>query len=369
MQSEIELKLFGEAVMKLIRKEDLSKEEANSCWKQIIKNEQPELQQGAFLAALAMKGETETEIAGSWEAIYELDTHKVDLSSVYPLVENCGTGMDTLKTFNISTAAGIIAAAKGVYLARHGARALSSKVGTVDVVEQFGVDVECSAELVKRSIEKAKIGLFNGMSSKIHPKALFRILSQIRFGSTLNIAGSLANPARPQYAVRGVFSEKMVANTIKTMKEIGYKKAMVFFGHDDGAGKGMDELSIIGSSAAAELDKDGGISYFDISPDEFGIKKSDYNEIKTKESAKDGAKLIVDILNGAGSRAQEDAVALNAAPILYIAGITKDIKEGFEMASEVIKRKEGIGKLKEWVSTQNECPETGLNKLSALLSA
>jgi anthranilate phosphoribosyltransferase len=104
--------------------------------------------------------------------------------------------MDALNTFNISTAAFIVVAANGIYMAKYGARAIISKCGAVDILEAVGIDVDCEVEIVKRSIEKSGIGISNGMSPKIHPQ----LATQIRFGTFLNIAASLANPALPRYA-------------------------------------------------------------------------------------------------------------------------------------------------------------------------
>ncbi|MEA2053312.1 MAG: anthranilate phosphoribosyltransferase, partial [Euryarchaeota archaeon] len=148
---------FGTKISDLIREEDVTREEVRAMFRQVLLNEQPDLQQGAFLAALTAKGETPEEIAGIWDAIYELDTVPVTPTVPQPLVENCGTGMDALKTFNISTAAAIVAAADGVYMTKHGARAISSNCGAIDILESVGIDVECDTELVKRSIEKAGI--------------------------------------------------------------------------------------------------------------------------------------------------------------------------------------------------------------------
>jgi anthranilate phosphoribosyltransferase len=219
---EDNLRYFGGKVDLLIRRVSLSRSEAKELFIQILQNVQPDLQQGAFLAAITAKGATPEEIAGIWEAIYEIDTVKVRPEVNGPLVENCGTGMDAIKTFNISTAASIVAAADGINMAKHGARAITSRCGAVDILETLGVDVDCGAELVKRSIERAGIGIFNGMSGKVHPQALGRILSQIRFGTVLNIAGSLANPALPSCGVRGVYSREMILPTARVMHEIGY---------------------------------------------------------------------------------------------------------------------------------------------------
>ena len=261
---EESLRYFGSRVDALIKGSNLTRDEASFLFKQILNNEQPDLQQGAFLAAITAKGATPAEIAGIWEAIYEIDTVKVHPDVNGPLVENCGTGMDGIKTFNISTAASLVAAADGITMAKHGARAITSKCGAVDILETLGVDVECNADLVKRSIERAGIGIFNGMSAQIHPSALYRILSQIRFGTILNMAGSLANPARPAYAVRGVYSEKMVRPIAEAMREIGYNRAFVVHGRSRDDMRGMDELSTLGRSCVAELTEDGMIRTYAI---------------------------------------------------------------------------------------------------------
>jgi anthranilate phosphoribosyltransferase len=228
---ESSLREFGRNIQQLIEKQHLSRETCHAMFRQLMENRQPDLQQGAFLAALAAKGETVEEIAGAWEAIMALDTTKIDIDGAAPLVENSGTGMDSLKTFNVSTAAAVVAASGGVRMARHGARALTSKCGTVDLLDELGIDVACSVEHVGRSIDQAGIGIFNGMSPRVHPNALFRILSQIRFGSTLNIAASLASPCRPTHGLRGVYAEQVIGKVVDIMQAIGYRRAMVVHGN------------------------------------------------------------------------------------------------------------------------------------------
>jgi anthranilate phosphoribosyltransferase len=144
------------------------------------------------------------EVAGAWEAIRDVDTIPVHLDVSTAVMDNCGTGRDHLKTFNISTAASVMAAAGGVTVARHGARAITSRCGTVDVAEALGVDVEGGVEIAKRSVEGCGLGLFNGTSRAVHPRGLFRILPQIRLGTTLHLAGSLASPAQATLGVGGL---------------------------------------------------------------------------------------------------------------------------------------------------------------------
>jgi anthranilate phosphoribosyltransferase len=157
MWSEDSIKEFGWNIQKLIEKKDLTRQQSYDMFKEVLLNQQPDLQQGAFLSALTSKGETPQEIAGAWQAIVELDTTPVSKEFGGPVVENSGTGMDGLKTFNVSSAAAVVAAAGGVRLARHGARALTSTCGTVDLLEAVGIDVECEVQTVENSIEQAGI--------------------------------------------------------------------------------------------------------------------------------------------------------------------------------------------------------------------
>jgi anthranilate phosphoribosyltransferase len=364
---EENIKKFGSVIMRLINKENLTRAEAKEAFQQILLNEQPEIQQGAFLAALKSKGETFEEIAGSWEAIYELDTVKIIPETASPTVENCGTGMDSLKTFNISTAASIIAAAAGITMAKHGARAITSVCGTIDVLEAIGVDVDCDPQIVKKSIEEAGIGIFNGMSPKIHPNALGRILSQISFGTTLNIAASLANPALPQYAVRGVYSRELVITTARVMKEIGYKRAVVVHGLDEDGMAGMDEASTLGATIIAELKDDGIIEEYSVLPEDLGIKRASRESIAPLGNTIKEASRLVGILSGKVDGSCADIVCLNASFLLCLMNISVDILEGFKMARVIIRSGQAINKLNDWVQIQQTPKNNGLLKLKNLL--
>ncbi len=364
---EEKMMYFGNKVDSLIKGLNLDRSEARELFCQILLNVQPDLQQGAFLAAITAKGATPEEIAGIWEAIYEIDTVKVCPEVDGPLVENCGTGMDAIKTFNISTAASIVAASDGIIMAKHGARAITSKCGAVDILEELGVDVECDVALVKKSIEHAGIGIFNGMSGKVHPQALYRILSQIRFGTILNIAGSLANPALPTLGVRGVYSREMVLPIARAMREIGYRRAFVVHGLCADGTRGMDEISTLGETIAAELNDDGEINEFTISAREMGIEKGDETSILHQADRKREAVRLLRILSGDEVGPRREIVCLNAAPILYIAGHASDMLDATEKAAEIIDSGKPIDKLKAWVSEQNANPGERLEHLEEML--
>lgn len=359
-------KEFGSVISRLIQSKNISRNESKAMFSQILRNEQSDMNQGAFLAAFAAKGETAEEIAGSWEAIYELDTEKVIPETELPLVDNSGTGMDSLKTFNISTAASIIAAANGITMAKHGSRAITSYCGTIDILEKLGVDVECDIEVVKKSIEKAGIGIFNGMSPKVHPQALGRILSQISFGTVLNIAASLANPALPKYGVRGVYSKEMLEPVAKVMKEIGYKKAIVVHGVTEDGTLGMDEASSLGETFIAELKEDGTITKYSFSPEDLGIKRATRDEVASLNNLEEEAIRMIALLTGKDSGSRSDIVCLNTALILYLMNQCDTIREGFDKAKDIIASGKAIRKLRDWVEKQNHNPQTGLSQLEKL---
>jgi len=356
--------ILGNLITRLIAKEDLTKGESYEGFRMVLNNEVSDMQQGAFLAALTSKGETAAEVAGGWRAVYDLDTQKVEMNGM-AIVDNCGTGMDTFKTFNISTAASLIAAAGGVKIARHGARAITSSCGTVDMAEFLGVDMECSVNIVARSIKETGIGLFNGMSPQVHPMALGRILSQICFGSPLNIAASLAHPASPKIAVRGVYSPTLLRPVAEVMQSIGYTDALVIYGAIAGSNKGMDEASVCGTTTGIHL-KNGEFSDFSFDPEEYGIKKYDADRLAADHDKKRAAIKMYRLLAGEGDEAQSDTVVLNSALIFYIKNMVETIPEGIEKARELLLSGKGLELLERWVEVQNDDPDKGLQKLAKL---
>ena len=358
---------LGATITRLIQKENLTRNEAKQSFASVLSDEVTDMQQGAFLAALTAKGETKEEVAGSWEAIYDLDTTKVDLESDIKTVDNSGTGMDTFKTFNISTAASIIAAAGGIPMARHGARAITSVCGTVDMAEALGVDVECTVDLVVKSIKTAGLGLFNGMSPHIHPMALGRILSQIHFGSTLNIAASLANPALPSIGVRGVYSKEIILPVANVMKEIGYKSAIVLHGSIDESDKGMDEASVCGITHCAQISEKDGINEFTIDPKKLGLSIKNSKDLSPEKDIKTESKRFAALLNNRENNARKNAALLNAGLIFLAADRATTLEDGIEQAAGILESGKAFQTLEKWVEAQNTDPKTGLKKLHSLV--
>ena len=366
---------FGALITRLIQKENLTRSETKNAFVSVLNNDITDMQQGAFLAALTSKTETEQEVAGAWEAIYDLDTTKVVIDKNIDTVENSGTGMDTFKTFNISTAAAIIAAAGGIPMARHGARAITSVCGTVDMAEALGVDVDCSADRVAKSIGTAGLGLFNGMSPSIHPNALGRILSQIHFGSTLNIAGSLANPALPSIGVRGVYSREMIRPVADVMKEIGYKSAIVLHGtieassdpSGDHCSKGMDEASVCGITLCARISGNDEVEMFTIDPQKLNLSIKDCTDLSPGKDIQTESRRFAALLTGNENCARKDAALLNAGLIFLAADQVTTLESGIEKAARLLESGTAFQTLEKWVEAQNRNPEKGLKRLHSLV--
>ena len=362
------LEWFGSMVDRLLRKEDLDRKTVREMFSQVLRDEQPELHQGAFLAALAAKGETAAEIAGAWEAIREVDTIQVHLDVSTPVMDNCGTGRDPLKTFNISTAAAVVAAAGGVTVARHGARAITSRCGTVDVAEALGVDVDGGVAIAKRSVEECGLGLFNGMSRSVHPQGLFRILPQIRFGTILHLAGSLASPVQATLGVRGVFSAEMVERVARVMAEIGYRQAFVCHGLNQEGGPAMDEASNLGPTAVCQLRENGLLERFTFLPEDVGLKRGRAEELLSSGRPEQEASRLVRLLSGRENGSRLDVICLNAAPMFLLAGRVRDLPAGIELSRDLIHSGKALLQLERWVASQNRNPQAGLDRLDQVLT-
>lgn len=356
---------FGASVQRLIERKNLTCEESCRLFSELLLNRQPDLQQGAFLAALVAKGETVDEIVGAWQAIDNLDTvHLVNLPE--DIFDNSGTGMDGFKTFNVSSAAALVAAAHGIPVARHGARAITSRCGTVDIMEALGVNVECTPESVAESIRSVGIGLFNGMSPQIHPGGLGRILSQIRFGTTLNIAASLAHPARPRRALRGVYSASLVEPVAQVMKKIGYLQGMVVYGTIDGSQHGIDELSICGMSRVCHFVGDE-VKTFEVTPEEAGLCRRAPSDIAATGSLAEESKRFINVVAGSGrDKGCEDFVALNAGAILWMEGKSPSLAVAVSDARHTLTSGGALDKLRRWCVCQGDEAGNGIKRLRRL---
>jgi anthranilate phosphoribosyltransferase len=233
-------------------------------------------------------------------------------------------------------------------------------------MEAMGINVEIEPETVAASICTAGIGLFNGMSARVHPGGLGRILSQIRFGTTFNIAASLANPARPKAALRGVYADSLIDPVAQVMKEIGYQRAMIVHGSIDGITAGMDEFSVCGTTRVKRISADSDSS-FDVSPEEVGLPRRTAGEIAATGSLAEESRRFLAVVAGTGRYPGcEDFVALNAGAILWMEGVSPTLSAGVVDARCTLTSGGALEKLRQWSECQADDARSGIMRLQQL---
>jgi len=333
--------MIKELISRLVNREDLTESEMEQAIEFIMEGKATPSQIASFITALRMKGETVDEICGAAKAMRKkalsLSVNKGD----EVLLDTCGTGGDAHNTFNISTACAFVAAGGGIKVAKHGNRAVSSKCGSADVLEAMGVKIDLSPELVKRCIEEVGIGflfapIFHGaMKHALAPRR------EIGIRTIFNLLGPLTNPAGADVQVLGVFSPELTEKIASVLMKLGIKEAFVVSGID-----GMDEISICGPSRISHL-KNGNITTFEIAPEDLGLKSASLDEIKGGDT-EENARIIKAIFSGErGPR--RDAVVINSAAAFVVSGKASDLKEGINMAEEVIDAGLAMKKLNELI--------------------
>jgi anthranilate phosphoribosyltransferase len=263
-----------------------------------------------FLVALARKGETVDELVGAAQAMRD---SMVEIPSVRrPVVDTCGTGGDGSQTFNISTAAAIVAAAAGVCVAKHGNRKITSATGSADVLAELGINLDADAKCVERCL--TELGLCFCFAPRFHPamRHVAEVRKSIAHPTIFNRLGPLCNPARAECQVLGVGDQTLQEKLASALQQLGTKRSIVVRGDD-----GVDELSISGTSKVIEIFGDSK-SEFSWHPADFGLDTAD-RMLLFADSPASSANCIRDVLSGAPG-ACRDAVVLNAACALWIAG-------------------------------------------------
>ena len=249
------------------------------------------------------------------------------------MVDTCGTGGDDSGTFNISTAAAIVAAAAGARVAKHGNRAASSKSGSADVLEALGARIDLPFERIGQGIRQIGIGFLFAQAAHTAARHAMPARKQLGVRTVFNLLGPLTNPAKAQAQVLGVFSGDVVDVVAETLAALGTEHAFVVHG----AGK-LDEISLAGPTVVAEV-RGGRVRKFEVTTETFGKKPAPLEAISGGSPA-ENAKLIRRIFNGRvedeRGRARRDIVVMNAAAALVAAGVAKDFQEGAQKAEEAI---------------------------------
>jgi anthranilate phosphoribosyltransferase len=314
-----------EYIEPLLRGEHLTFEQASKVLDIIFEGQVPESQIAAFLTAMRCKV-TANELAGLAKSLRE---HAVKMDTgIDNLVDTCGTGGAAVKTFNISTAAALVAAGAGVHVAKHGNRGITSKCGSADVLAALGVNIEAGPEIVARCISQAGIGFM--FAPKYHPamKYVQPVRKAIGFRTVFNILGPLANPAGAQAQVLGVADEALMPVVAEALNLLGVRHAMIVHSN------GLDEISTMGPTKITEL-KAGRLTEWTLYPADCGIKMTNLDTLAGGD-AKNNAEIVKNILSGKDTGARKDIVVLNAAAAIIVGGLADNFASAVRIAEQSI---------------------------------
>jgi anthranilate phosphoribosyltransferase len=311
---------------RLLDGHDLTRDEAREAMNTIMSGEATPAQIGGFLVALRLKGETADEIAGCAEAM------RAHVLAVHPqredLVDTAGTGGDGGRTFNISTAAALVAAAAGAGVAKHGNRAVSSASGSADVLEALGFELELPPERIAESIDTLGFGFLFAPTHHPAMKHAAPVRKELAARTVFNVLGPLTNPAGARAQVVGVYSPDLVKTLAEVLAALGARRAFVVHG----AG-GIDELSPAGPNLVYEV-VDGGVREREIDPLALGIARC-APEVLRGGSPEENAAAIREVFEG-GNGGRRDAILLNAAGAIAAGGHAQDLREGLELARKAV---------------------------------
>jgi len=325
---------------KILSHEHLSQPDMSSMMDAIMTGQLSDMQIAAFMIALRIKGESIDEIASAAEVMRKF-SNKVAIDNTTHLIDTCGTGGDSLQTFNVSTLSSIIAASAGAIVAKHGGRSVSSKCGSADVLESLGVNVNLGFENLSKLVNKIGIGFM--FAPNYHPamKYVAPVRKELGVRTIFNMLGPLTNPAGAQRQVIGVFCKDLCMVFAEVLQKLGSKHVLVVHGED-----GMDEISITDKTTVAEL-KDNQINQYEISPNDFGLKKGSMTDI-TVENVEESKQKILAILDGERGSARDISV-LNAGAAIYVSGLAGSIEKGLNLAEKLIDSGEARHKLEELI--------------------
>ena len=331
-------------ISKVVEKQDLTEEEAHQAMGIIMDGDASSAQIASFVTGLRMKGETIPEITGFARAMRTRAVHIAAKGKEW-ILDTCGTGGDGHGTFNISTTVSFVAAGKGITVAKHGNRSVSSRCGSADVLEALGVNIQLPPERVEACLQA--VGLAFLFAPLFHPAMKYALAPRKEMGirTVFNLLGPLNNPAGANAQIVGLYRGDLTRPIGEVLKNLGCRGAFVVHGEDH-----CDEISITGKTIVSHLRK-GTITTYDVQPEDFGLKRSTLEHIQGG-TAQDNAKILLEVLGGA-SGPKRDVVLLNAGAAFVSADRARDMKEGIAMAEESIDSGEAMGKLRELVAFSN----------------
>ena len=330
------------AIKQLTGHQDLEAEDMIAVMGDIMRGLTSEVQNAAFLVGLQMKGVKAAELLGGAKVMRELST-RVEVAHREHLVDTCGTGGSGCGTFNVSTAAAIVAAAGGARVAKHGNRGATSSSGSADVLEAAGVNLMLNPGQVARAVDEVGIGFLFAPSHHSAMRYVAGVRRELGVRTVFNLLGPLTNPAAAPNQVLGVFDAAWILPMLEVLRELGSEHVLVVAAED-----GLDEISLVAPTRVGEL-KGGQITDYLIKPEDFGVNgHADYRALQVSSPAESLA-LLQAALSGQ-HEAAGDIVALNAGAALYVAGLAEDLAAGIEQARVILDSGVALRKLEQLVS-------------------
>src|SRR4051812_26559891 len=314
-------------LLKLCRREDLTRDEAREAFAHVMSGDATDAQIGGLLVGLAAKGTTVEELVGAATVMRDKATGiGCDVDGI--VLDTCGTGGDVRGTFNISTAAAVLAAACGVKVVKHGNRSASGRSGSADVLEKLGVRLELEPRQLRKCLDEANICFAYARSH--HPAMKYVAAARTSLGipTVFNLLGPLTNPAKARHQLLGVFSPELTDRLATVLRELGSTHAWVVHADD-----GLDELSTIGPTRVSEL-KGGEVRTFTVRPDEVGVPYARLSDLQA-DTADDSANMIRLMVQGKPGPIRDISV-LNAAAALVVAGRAAELREAVPVAEDAI---------------------------------
>jgi anthranilate phosphoribosyltransferase len=333
--------MIKKAISKVVERIDLEEEEMAQVMEKMMGGVATQSQMAAILVALRMKGESVSEITGAAKVMREKSVKIKPNRSV--VVDLCGTGGDQQGTFNVSTVASLIVAGAEIAVAKHGNRSVSSQVGSADVLEELGANINLSPQGSERCLNE--IGIAFLFAPLYHPamRNVSQLRKEIGTRTIFNVLGPITNPAGIRHQVMGMYSEALLEPMAKVLRNLGYIRAMVVHGADR-----LDEITVTGKTQIAEL-KDGMVKTYQFDPaDYLGFKRRKLEEIKGG-NVRENAQILLSILRGEEREAKREIAVLNAAAGILVSGGADDMKEAIARAEESIETRKALFKLNELI--------------------
>ena len=318
--------LAEQCVLQLLEQRDLDRAQSRLLFTDLVEGRLPEPLMAAAFVALRFKGETSDELTGA--ALALRDAARAFPSPDYPFADSCGTGGDCSGSINVSTAAGLLAAACGLPVVKHGNRSFTSRCGSADVLEALGARFDCTPEASRQVLDET--GFCFLLAPAYHPGIAHAgpVRRALKVRTVMNLLGPCLNPARPKVQLLGVPEPALLRPIAETLRALGLERALVVHG------SGLDEVAVHGFTQAIRLEA-GELEPLEITPEQAGLRRYPVEAVAGGDPC-ENARLLTDILSGRGSDAQRAIVAINAGALLETAGVAEDLRDGVDRAQDSI---------------------------------